>query len=201
MKKLIVVLSLLLIFGCKKSENMASGPVDFIPESTSIIIKINDLETFRTDIENNEFFKQLSSLKPYADLEDQVESFKELQTQNDVFFCLEKDLDSINYLLITKQTDSLFRDITLDSIAVPFVIRDSIFIASNSQSSLDQLEVKDRPNIKRLLSTAENNKSFSIILNSASSKGLGDGILGNNESVFSEQTFLDVSLTPEQLSS
>ena len=165
MKKLIVLLSLLLIFGCEKSENIASGPIDFIPESSSIIIKINDLETFRTDIENNEFFKQLSSLELYSDVEDKVAAFEELQTKNDVYFCLEKDQDSINYLLITKQTDSLFRNIQLDSVNVPFVIRDSIFIASNSQSTLDQLQVNERPNIERLLSTSETNKSFSVILN------------------------------------
>jgi len=199
MKKLFFALSILFLFSCNKSNQSTSKLSDFIPQKTSVIVKINDLETFKNDFNSNDLFSRLSDLKPYTTIEDHLNQFNSLYTTNPVLLCLENTQDSLGYTLITKLTDSLFGDSPLDSLRASYKIVDSIFIASNSGAFLNNLQPNPRPDIDKLIETAKAGKSFSLVLNNTISSTLGNVFLISEQSVFSNQTFIDTAISSEQI--
>src|SRR5210317_1695428 len=122
MKKIFFALSLLLIISCNKSKTSTSKLSDFIPTNAAVIIKINDLETFKNDFSNNEILSGLSESEPYASISEQLINFKQLKTTNHLLFCLTRNQDSLNFTLITKLTDSLFGGQSLDSVSVNYKV-------------------------------------------------------------------------------
>ena len=199
MKKLFFALSLLLIISCNKSKTSTSKLSDFIPQDASVIVKINDLETFKSDFNNNEILSGLSESEPYATISEQLINFRQLKTVNHLLFCLERNQDSLNFTLITKLTDSLFGGRSLDSVSAHYKVIDSFYIASNSRLRLAKIQPTDHPEIQKLIETAKIDKSFSFILNNDLSNTLGTSFLNNDQTVFSKMSFIDTAVRPNQI--
>ncbi|MBT8265463.1 MAG: ribonuclease HII [Bacteroidia bacterium] len=200
MKKIVTALLLVFIVGCNKSNKGSAKLSDFIPENSSVIIKIHDLETFKTDFNSSDLSSRFSNLSPFHVLEEEFESFDLLQTKLPILLTIQRDNDGLNYRLITKLTDSLFSGQSFDSIKAPYKIIDSVLIASNSERLLTNLMPKPRPDIESLLATAKSDKSFSLITSPNNSQILGRAFLTGESLQFSEQSFIDASIAPEQIS-
>jgi hypothetical protein len=199
MKNLFFVLFLLLIIGCDRSKTSTSKLSDFIPNNASVIVKINDLETFKNDFKNNDLLSRLSLIDPYGSITKQLLDFDSIRTKESLLFCLNKNQDSLNFTLITKLTDSLFGHRPLDSITAHFKVIDSFFIASNSKSVLAKIQPHEHPEIQKLIETENVDRSFSFILNQGQSKTLSKTFLNNDQTLFSDQTFLDTAVRPDQI--
>jgi len=69
MKKLLFILAVVtLLFGCNNPKKSTTKLFHLVPENASLVIKVNDLETFKSDIKNNDFINELPSSALQKDL-------------------------------------------------------------------------------------------------------------------------------------
>lgn len=195
MKKILVVFALtLLIIGCSSDKNSSTKPSQLIPENTSVILKTSDLESFKSDIKNSDLLSRLSKKeKLFVD----SDLIKNLQTTNNVLFCISDVENEKQVSIVTKYNDSLYRNHPIDSTKFFSKIVDSIFIASSSEAIINSLHSKENPEFKKLMQTANNNASFSLYLNNKSADSLGSSLFKSNQ--FSKALLLDASMTSSEI--
>ena len=56
--KIILLLFVILMFGCENKYDSPANIEDFIPESSTFILKINSLEGFKSALKNNSLLSQ-----------------------------------------------------------------------------------------------------------------------------------------------
>ena len=106
------------ILNCTSNKNNADLS-DFIPNNSSIILNINNLESFKSNANNNHFLEELSSTNAYRNIEDKLQNLKYLKTSEPLLVCLTHDeKDSLHYTVITKLTKSIFETDSLQDILV-----------------------------------------------------------------------------------
>lgn len=54
----------LLVIGCETSLSKESKLIDWIPQNSSWVVQVNDLNSVKNELNNNEIFKQIKSLNP-----------------------------------------------------------------------------------------------------------------------------------------
>ena len=199
MKSFHFVFIFLLVFGCQSSKKNDTKLSDFIPQNASVVLKINDLETFKNDLKNSAFISELSSVETYKTINQQLKKLEYLNTDNPVLISFETIDDSLNYSLVTKYSDSLFANKSLDSIDFYYKTIDSVFIASNSETLINSLLASKNSALEKLLKTATLNKSTSIFINDEKSKGFASAFLEEDLSFFADQTFFDAQISPDQI--
>lgn len=159
MKNFLVSLFIIsLCFSCDSSKKNNTTITQLIPESTAVILKINSLETFKSDLKNNSLIKNLSSMQFYNHLNTSLNSLKNLKINNEVLICYEKSNDSLTYTIITKNHDSLIQN--NDSIKLFKTVVDSVFVASNSNIIINAASVKEQNDFSVFTKVLSNNKSF-----------------------------------------
>jgi hypothetical protein len=197
MKKLAFILIILLsILSCENSKKNTTKLSYLIPENSSLILKINDLETFKSDIKNNDFINKFPLSILQQDINKRLEN---LNSSNPILVCFETNDSIVNYSIITKFHDSLFGINKTDSLKIYFKIIDSIFIESTSQTIVDKLRVNENSELETLFETTNSNSSFSGFLDSKSSHNLGNSIIPEKINDFSNWMSLDAEVTPAQI--
>ncbi len=154
----ISILLISLFFSCESNTNKLKGINDFIPENASVVLKINDFETLKSDINNNSFLSKLKGSQPYLFFK-QKEVFKHLNPSSPSLVCITETDNKSSFTFITKLTKGLFN---IDSIpnksfeklsikkkSYQKVIinkqdyftftEDSVFVVSSSQNVIEQL--------------------------------------------------------------
>ena len=195
MKKLLFILFLIiLISSCGNDKKNTIKLSHLIPENSSIVLKINDLETFKSDIKNNDFISKLSNSAFQKKI---TNPLKHIKTNNTILVCF-NDNDS-DYTIITKFHDSLFNVNQTDSLEVYSKIIDSIFIGSTSQTIIDNLTYNVKIEFEKLYETTNSMNSFSILANSKISKKLGESIITEDLSGFSNWFSLDTEISSNQI--
>ncbi len=197
MKKLVFILSIFLtIYSCNNTKKSTTKLSQLIPENSSLVIKINNLETFKSDIKNNDFINRLPSSVLQKNVSKHLEN---LNTNNPVLICFETTDSIVNYSFITKFHDSLSGINKTDSLKIYFKIIDSIYVESTSKLVIDKLRVNKNAEFENLFGTTNSNSSFSIFLNSKSSHDLGNSIIPEDINSFSNWMSLDAEATPDQI--
>ena len=197
MKKLIFILSLVaLLSNCDNSKKNTAKLSHLIPVNSFLILNINDLETFKSDIKNNDFINKFPSSVLKIELSKQLENLK---TNNPVLLCFETNYSIINYSIITKYHDSLFNVSETDSLKIYSRIIDSIYIGSTSQTILENLKPKKNLVFETLFKTTNNNSSFSLFMNSNSATDLGNAFLPEEINAFSNWMSIDAEVFPDQI--
>lgn len=182
-----LLLLALLAFNCN-TDNQHVNPTDYIPENTAFIIKINHLETFKSNLNNSHFLEELVKSKTYNKLNSKLKNLNYLKTSSSLLVCFNYDKnDSLHYTVITKQTPDLFQVDSLQNISVDSYLfdgqsinktlikntttyntfRDSLFIASSSKSVLEASLSKTNKDqdLKKILKTSNKDKTFSVLIN------------------------------------
>ncbi|MBN4070256.1 ribonuclease HII [Olleya sp. AH-315-F22] len=196
MKKLLFILAVVtLLFGCNNPKKSTTKLFHLVPENASLVIKVNDLETFKSDIKNNDFINELPSSALQKDLSKLLEK---LNTKNTILVFISENEDKNDYTIITKYHDSLLTIPEIDSIHIYSKVVDSIYIGSTSQSVLDNLKSNENLIFESLSKTTNNNSSFSIFINSNHSKVLGNSII-HEDIAFANWMSLDVFVSPDQI--
>lgn len=195
MKKILLALLILIVLiSCNNSKSKTTQLHQLIPENTSVVLKINDLEAFKSDIKNNALISEFAFSKTYKDLASQLTILEDLSTINQTYVCLNTS-DNSSFTLITKYNDSLF---TKDSLNIYSKIIDSIYVGSSSKSTLDKLQPNTANTFNTLKQVTNNNASFSVFFNTKSANALGQSIVETNSNL-TKTLALDTQITPEQI--
>jgi hypothetical protein len=100
----------LLLLNCSNNNTKHNNLTDFIPENTSVVIKVTNKESFSSSIENNDFLKSLSKSPSIKSVKEQLNYLSLLNPANDVLICFSRDdTDSLQVSLITKYSKDLFQ--------------------------------------------------------------------------------------------
>jgi len=200
MKHLLYALSVcFLLVGCNQSKRSTTKITQLIPETATVVLSINNIETFKSDIKNNGFLKKLTSTIVYKDLLNSLEDLTYLNTTNSVLICFNGSKNKPNYSIITKYSDSLFGNKNLDSLNFHHRIIDSIFIGSPSKVIIDSIKVSDNSKFKTLDQVTNTNASFSISLNENIASHFGNSVFTNNTHAFANWVTMDAEITPDQI--
>jgi hypothetical protein len=181
------VLIAFLITGCS-IDTKFSNPSDYIPENTSFVLKISDLESLKNNISNNNFLQELSKSETFSSVSKKIDALKYFKTSNQVLLCFSKDKnDSLQFTIITTYNKDIFQvdslpnhqietittknhsitKTTVENNVLFSVIKDSLFIgASNMDLLTSSLDKKNNPKkFSELLNTADKGSQLSILIN------------------------------------
>lgn len=158
LKSVFLLIFLTVFFSCEDSSKKSGELSQFIPEGVSVVFKIQDFEALKTDIKNNGFLSKLKNTKPYTFFnEDKL--LKHLQPDSTSLLCLSEIKDTTYYTLITKPSATLFnldsipekiienlsykkstiKKVSIDNQQLFTIIKDSVFVASNSRQVIKNL--------------------------------------------------------------
>ena len=173
-----------LFHSCDSTSRKAKEPKDFIPKNTSLVIKIEDFEVLKADIKNNSFIEKLKNTNSYSFFSNS-RLLNLLRPSKKSILCFSEDDDRSSFTFLTKFTKNLF---ILDSVTnmvtenIPFksyqyqkfvidkqefftVVKDSIFIATDSQKNIEQLlnnRIQNESTFKKIFSL--NNHNLTTII-------------------------------------
>ncbi len=152
MKKYFYIL--LFLWGCNLMHDRPKNIEEFIPENSSIIIKIHNLGKFKSDIKNNEVLNEIGNLK--YNTEKQLKLINSLNDETELLICLSKNINEDVFTIITKDSIKKF-DVFHKRI-------DNINIYSNSSKNINEIQTNINYEFKKYEKTFNKDDSFSIIL-------------------------------------
>jgi hypothetical protein len=187
MRFLCFILIATTLLGCSNSKTNRSKLIHFIPESSSIIIKTNNLESLKSSIHNNDFLSHFSKSNSIKSLESKLICTSLLKPFGNVLIGINKSAhDSLEFSLVTKYHEHLFQKdsvsnyieetlkydnrtivkSTLNNAVFYSTVIDSVFIASSSKILIDGAYEKIIPNelLEKTYSTTDNTKTLSVII-------------------------------------
>ncbi|MDN3666263.1 ribonuclease HII [Algibacter miyuki] len=202
MRFFLKLLLLTLVFSCTKTYQKRNQLIDFVPENSAITIKARNIESLQSNINNSGLTQQFSKAKIYKNLESKLENLSLLKSDTPVLLCFSEDkLDSLQYTIITKHHDSLFKTDALKGYTkevIPFkkhailkstlnknifysAVIDSVFIASSAKKNIEAAfsDFKVNDAFKKIYHSTDNS-NLSVILNNKS------GVL---KSIFVDDSF------------
>ena len=214
--KILIALYVLFIFGCANDEKTSTPLLNYIPESTSIIIKINDLESFKKGLQENGFLSEIRTSNTYTSVLKKVEYLDYLKPSSESILAFsELGKENFEFIFVTDESPDIFgvasaRTKKTDSIAYEnqnigtYQIDESVFysikadqkiIVSSSQVLLENLirnlgKSKTPAVLKRLYNTTNNARPATILLNLDKGTGAFLSLLKDNSKV-SASSFSD----------
>lgn len=215
---LLFLLSLFVaMVSCENKTKTSGHLMDYVPEDASMVIKISDWETFRSDLQNNSLFSKLAKTPHSEFFKGQEVILKNLQPKSESLLCIQELRDSITtYTFISKYTDSLFpidslknksletlnidgksmQRLTIDDKLVFSTIVDSMFIASSSQEVLMAIlnkKTEQGETFKKVFQLPTSNNYTALV------RGNKIKITDSTEINFTTWSALDISISPESI--
>lgn len=178
------ITAIFLFHSCDSTSREPKEPKDFIPKNTSLIIKIDDFEVLKADINNNSFIEKLKNTSSYSFFSNS-KLLNLLRPSKKSILCFSKNNDKSSFTFLTKFTKNLidldsttnkftknisfkseqYQKIIIDKQEFFTVIKDSVFIATNSQKNIEQLlnnRIENETTFKKIFSL--NNDNLTVIL-------------------------------------
>lgn len=178
------ITAIFLFHSCDSTSREPKEPKDFIPKNTSLIIKIDDFEVLKADINNNSFIEKLKNTNSYSFFSNS-KLLNLLRPSKKSILCFSKNNDKSSFTFLTKFTKNLidldsttnkftknisfkseqYQKIIIDEQEFFTVIKDSVFIATNSQKNIEQLlnnRIENETTFKKIFSL--NNDNLTAIL-------------------------------------
>lgn len=200
MQKFVFLLLIsLTLYCCNTNQGNRTNPIDLIPENADLVLKIESLEAFKSDLRNNTFMKELSGTNLHRDLFRPFEILDVLNTNSGILICFEKNDDRTDYTILTRHHDSLLNQMGQDSLQIYSKLVDSIYVASTSEIILDRIEPNDNSVFKSVFQTTVNTSSFSMFLNGSSANRLGKAIIWDELNELSDFVTMDMEIAPDQI--
>ncbi|MRX62536.1 ribonuclease HII [Maribacter luteus] len=110
----IIGLILLLTIGCSQKQNTTVPLLDFIPENAAIVIKINNLDGFKSDLNNNEFLTLSESFETYKTISNEIKHLDLVKTQSESLLAFSAlGADNFEFTFVTADSTNTF---VLDSV-------------------------------------------------------------------------------------
>ncbi len=210
----IVFLFLNFLMGCGPTPTKVIEIESLIPENISAVIKIEDFEALKSDINNNDFLSKLKNTKPYTFFKEK-NFFNYLHPSSKSLICISESNDASEVTFITKQAANLFKTDSIPNISIETVsfkkqsfqklsieeqvvftaIKDSVFIASSSQQILQQIlegKTKKDPIFNKIIDLKNNQDVTAYV---PANEILIDQLVFN----FASWAALDVEILPDAL--
>jgi len=160
MKKYIYLF--LIFWSCNITENKSKDIKNFIPVNSSVIIKIDNLGKFKSDIKNNKLLDDLSKSDLKYNFKKQIKLINNFQDESQIIICLNEN-EKI-FTIITKDSSSN-HDLHFRKIG-------DVNIFSNSSSTIKSIKEQANTEYNKYNKTFNTSSSFGIILNKNLSKNL-----------------------------
>ena len=184
-KSLLAIVFAFLIFSCDNYVDSSAKIDNYIPESSSVVVKINNISKFKNSIINNEYLNKLSNAKEY--LIDAISVLEKTEFKDQVIICFYRSDETVfNIIGNPKNTDSLT----------------SLFIINEKDFSV----ISNNPNVKRNNEINKNfslkfknldqtNTNFSISFNSDISRDLIDVFFNKDQALKKGNLYLNIETT------
>ena len=160
MKKYIYLF--LIFWSCNIIENKSKDIKNFIPVNSSVIIKIDNLGKFKSDIKNNKLLDDLSKSDLKYNFKKQIKLINNFQDESQIIICLNEN-ENI-FTVITKDSSNN-HDLHFRKIG-------DVNIFSNSSSTIKSIKEQANTEYNKYNKTFNTSSSFGIILNKNLSKNL-----------------------------
>ena len=160
MKKYIYLF--LIFWSCNITENKSKDIKNFIPVNSSVIIKIDNLGKFKSDIKNNKLLDDLSKSDLKYNFKKQIKLINNFQDESQIIICLNEN-EKI-FTIITKDSSNN-HDLHFRKIG-------DVNIFSNSSSTIKSIKEQANTDYNKYNKTFNTSSSFGIILNKNLSKNL-----------------------------
>ncbi|MEM6718378.1 MAG: ribonuclease HII [Bacteroidota bacterium] len=230
MKRILVLLLIILSIGCTTETPKEYSLLAFAPQDAAAVIQIQNLESFRSELKNNQLLKSFRKPAFKKDFNAFVDYLQYLKPKSKSLLCFnELGKNSFEYTFITKIHPDL---ITLDSLAkvttekisyqgntitkttlnnrVNYTfMADSIFVNSSSELLIENCirsykEATVSEALKKVYATIDETKSATILANPKYVQPLLKRLFPNANtnivSNFGAQAALDLSILPDELS-
>ena len=110
MRFLSLTFLLLLLFNCNKDDYNKSELINYVPQNTHTIIKTRDFVSFKSSLNNNDFYQMISKSDRFSKLKNNFGFFDDFNPKSNALICFSKDEnDSTQYSIITKYYDHIFK--------------------------------------------------------------------------------------------
>lgn len=147
-----------LFFGCDPATTKAKEVSEFIPENASVVFKIEDISTLSSDVNNSSLLSKFKNESPYEFFSEN-DFLKFLHPTSTSIICISESDQTSEITFITKLTEGLFltdsitnssvenilykeqslKRVTVNDQLLFTTVKDSVFIASNSQQIIQQI--------------------------------------------------------------
>ncbi|MFK5971923.1 MAG: ribonuclease HII [Flavobacteriaceae bacterium] len=222
--RVLIALIVLFVFGCTNDKKTSTPLLNYVPENTSILIKINDMASFTNGLMENDFLSKVKTSNIYTSVFEKIELLNFLNPESESILAFpELGKGDFEFIFIADEAPGLF---DIDSLEIKVIesrpyegqnidtyqIDKAVFytIETNQKiiisSSLILLEnlVRNlgKPNVssvlERLYTTANKARPASIFLNLDKSNGALLSFLKDSSKVsasdFSDWVSLDLNL-------
>ena len=152
----------MIFWSCNITENKSKDIKNFIPANSSVIIKIDNLGKFKSDIKNNKLLDDLSKSDLKYNFKKQIKLINNFQDESQIIICLNEN-EKI-FTIITKDSSNN-HDLHFRKIG-------DVNIFSNSSSTIKSIKEQANTEYNKYNKTFNTSSSFGIILNKNLSKNL-----------------------------
>ncbi|KAB7528085.1 ribonuclease HII [Flagellimonas olearia] len=226
-RKVLFCLLPLFILSCKTEVKTKDSLLDHLPPNAALIIKINNLANFKSELKNNSFLAKTKGFSIHDELMDQLNGMNHVSTdQPCVLAFYEMGKDNYDFVLISNKNPDLFnvqevtnktvetlsyegKDLTkysLDDYEVFAMAHNGDMILASSQMLMENMirakgSTPINPTLEKLYETAGINKSATLFMNLDGNPSLLS-LNEKNKSVkpFSEWVSLDFTANSDEVS-
>lgn len=229
MKFKLAIISLLIVLGCTKNKTTNLPLLYYVPQNSTVIIKINDKMAFSNELENSHFLNSFSPSKTYVSVRDKIKALQYLNTDTEsilAFVEMEKgDLEMV--YIMEKGEDQIrtedvsdrkieyishrekgFDQYTLDGNTFFMAVLNDKMIISSSRKLMEEQIGKEKglpidPFLNKLYQIANPGNSANIFIDCNKGRSILDPILTNGSQVsiikFADWISLDLDTKKDHL--
>lgn len=193
MRLLLLLITLsIVVLGCETPVTPKSTLTQYIPRKAALIIKVTQVDDFKSAIANNDFLQDLAATSAYRTLQEQYEQFSDIKLSDQTLFCFTQlGQNDFELSIITAMSTSLFKG---DSIlikesttqkgvikslnpTVNYIVHNKTLIASTSRILLENVIREDASVtadalFDRAYETASTNSTATIFIKGSQGKEL-----------------------------
>ena len=184
-KSLLTILFAFLIFSCDNYVDSSVKIENYIPESSSVVVKIKNLSKFKNSIINNEYLNKLIKTKKY--LIEAISVIEKNEFDDQIAICFYKT-DEIYFNVIGSPKK-------IDSLANFFVVKEKDFSVISNNPDLKINNPKSDIFSSKFKNIDQTNTNFSVSFNSNLSKNLADILFNRTLNLKKENLYFNVETT------
>ena len=169
---------------------------DLIPINTSLIIRVDNPNKFKSDIINNSVSLKILDKKDDFNFKSQIEIINKLSENNPILICLSDQKENKSFTIITKQ-DELPVDIKNENIYKKII--DSIYVISNSLNQIEKTELRNNIFYEKFRKLDSRDATFSIFATNSFSMNFFKSVFGREFNDFKNDLFLNVNLFNDKI--
>ncbi|MEA1787324.1 ribonuclease HII [Arenibacter sp. GZD96] len=228
MKAKILVLTLFMVCSCSPEKPKVSSLLPYIPSNAAVVIRINEDATFKSELKNNNFLKQLSKTGVYSTIRNKTQALHYVQSNGESFLAF-LEVGKANFELVyishaektllklENVSDKLIETLTYENRTIEkYVVNEVLFFRlrlndivfiSTSQIPLENIvrsqSLTVDTQLQKFLKVANTSKAATIFINTQKANPVFGALLTSDKSVaiseFTDFVALDVDAVQEQL--